>query len=238
MLTSSVDTTIRFLLPCTMNGDPGAINAAIEVASSCGAVLVPLLLRCTSKTETVSLEARPSEYDFLGMVQRQATIMEVPIEWIETSTHDAGRSIHVFAKEMDCSGILLFVHEGRGVLLETREVQYVIEHEHVILPFLVHLIDKETSPSPVGWIASWFQNKKNAETTRRKNAFPRWYPFALLALGLIVVGLVCLEGTAFLNEPMFTLASLLVKLFFVCVLTYSLVVILTFFVETWRQKQK
>ncbi len=47
MLTSSADMTIRLLLPCTMNGDPGAIHAAIEVASSCGAILVPLLLRGT-----------------------------------------------------------------------------------------------------------------------------------------------------------------------------------------------
>ncbi len=238
MLTRSTDMTVRFLLPCTANVDRGAIDAAIEVASSCGAILVPLLLRCTLKAEAVPSESRLPEHDFLDIVQQQAAIMEVPLEWIEMSTHDAGQSIHLFAEEMNCSGILLFVRDGRGVLLETKEVQYVIEHEHVILPFLVRLIPKETIPSPVAWVSSRFQGKKNAGTIRREKAFPPWYPFALLALGLIVVALVCLNGMYLLKEPVFTLVSLLVKLIFLCGVTLSLAAILTFFVETWRQKQE
>lgn len=236
MLPSSTDMTVRFLLPCTTSVDRGAITAAVKVTSLYGAILVPLSLRCTVKAEAVPSDARLPAHDFLQIVQQQAAVMDVPIEWLETSTHDAGQSIHVFAEEMNCAGILLFVREGRGVLLETKEVQYVIEHERIILPFLVRLITKETTPSPTAWIARWFQGKKNVETARRKNVFPRWYPFALLALALIVLALTCLNGMYLLNEPVFTLASLLAKLIFLCVMMLSLTAILKFFVEKWREK--
>lgn len=226
---SGTDMTVRFLLPCTMNGDREAIIAAMKVASLYGAILVPLSLRDTGMAEAVSLETQVPAHDFLEDVQQQAAIMKVPIEWMEISTHDASRSIHVVAEEMNCSGILLFVREGKGVLLESKRVQDVIEHERIILPFLVRLIDRETPPSPVTWLSRWFQGK---------NPFPWWYPFALLVLVLIVAALVCLDGLSLLREPVFTLASLLVKLLFVCVITYSLVAILTFFAETWRQKQE
>lgn len=234
---------IRFLLPCTANADRGAIDAAIEVAHSCGATLVPLSLRCTLKTEGAgaavqSSASRLSQHDFLEIVQHQATIMEVPIEWFEISTHDAGRSIHVFAEEMNCSGILLFVREGKGILLASNEVQYVIQHEHIILPFLVRLIPKKKASSPSAWISHQFQSRKNFATPQRKKAFPLWYPFALLAVGLIVAALVYLNGVYLLNEPVFTVASLLAKLIFICVAALSLAAILKFFVEKWRQEQE
>lgn len=229
---------IRFLLPCTANIDRGAIDAAIEVASSCGAILVPLSLRYTLKAETVASESQPPEQDFLDIVRRQAAIMEVPVEWIAMSTHNAGQSIHIFAEEMNCSGILLFVRDGRGVLLETREVQYVIEHEHVILPFLVHLLPRETTSSPATWVSDRFQSKKKAVIIQRKKALPRWYPSALFALCLIVGTLVYVNGMHLLQEPAFTFISLLVKLIFIGVIALSLAAILAFFVEAWRQKQK
>jgi hypothetical protein len=237
MLPSSSDIMVRFLLPCTKNVDREAITAAIKVTSLYGGILVPLSLRSAFKAETGPSDARRPAHHFLDSVQQQAAIMKVPVEWIEASTHDTGQSIHVFAEEMNCAGILLFVREGRGVLLETNEVQYVIEHERIILPFLVRLIAKKTIHPSAIWTLSWFQKKKNSGTTRRKTAFPRWYPFALLIVVLIVAALVGLNGIYLFKEPVFTLLSLLAKLFFVCVITYSLVVMLAFFVETWRQKQ-
>jgi hypothetical protein len=222
---------IRFLLPCTANIDRGAIDAAVEVASSCGAILVPLSLQNTLKTQIVPSESQPPEQNFLDIVRRQAAIMEVPVEWIAMSTHDTGQSIHIFAEEMDCSGILLFVRSGRGVLLETSEVQYVIEHEHIILPFLVHLLPAETTSSPSLWISNKARSRKVA--TRRKKALPRWYPFALLASYLIIGILIYLNGMYLLAEPVFTLASLLVKLVFIIVIALSLIALLAFFVEVW-----
>jgi len=235
----SAEMMIRFLLPCTANADRGAIDAAIELAHFYGATLVPLSLRCILKAEgDVQLETRLSQHDFLEVVQHQAAIMEVPIEWFEISTHDAGRSIHVFAEEMNCSGILLFVCEGRGILLETNEVRYVIKHEHIILPFLVCLIPKKRVPSPFSWISHQFQGKKNSEVPERKKTFPLWYPLALLASSLIVATLVFLNGIYLLKEPTFSLASLLAKLIFLCVIALSLTALLKFFVEKWRQEQE
>jgi hypothetical protein len=227
---------IRFLLPCTANIDQGAINAAVEVASSCGAILVPLLLRNMVQVKTEFSADQALDQDFLDIVRQQAAVMEVPIERIALSTYNAGQSIHILAEEMDCSGILLFIRDGRGVLLETGEVQYVIEHEHIILPFLVHLISKEPTLSSASWISDHFQSKKGK--IHRKKAFPRWYPFAFLASGLIISALVYLNGMDLLQEPVFTLSSLLVKLIFITVIALSLVAILAFFVEAWRQKQE
>ncbi len=85
----STEMMIRFLLPCTVKADRGAIDAAIEVAHSCGAILVPLSLQQTLKTEEVGAvqpETQHSQYDFLEIVQRQAAIMDVPLEWFEIST--------------------------------------------------------------------------------------------------------------------------------------------------------
>ncbi len=232
---------IRFLLPCTENADRGAIDAAIELVHSYGATLVPLSLKCTSETENVravQTEMRQPQHNFLEMVQHQAAIMEVPVEWFEISTHDAGRSIHAFAEEMDCSGILLFVSEGKGVLLETNEVRYVIEHEHIVLPFLIHLIPKKRTPFPPSWISRQFQSKKTSETSPRKERFPRWYPFALLAAGLMIATLAFLNGMYLLEEPGFTIGSLLTKLIFIGVVALSLTAILSFFVEKWRQEQE
>lgn len=241
MSTRSTEMMIRFLLPCTAQADQGAIDAAIEVAHSCGATLVPLSLQQGLKTEeegAVQAKSRLSQHSFLEMVQHQAAIMEVPLEWFELSTHDAGRSIHVFAEEMNCSGILLFVREGKGILLETKDVRYVIEHEHIILPFLIRLIPKETTPFLPLWKSHQFQSKKNVTILQKKKAFPRWYPFALLTAGLLVAILGSLNGMYLLQEPVFTLASLIAKLIFVCVFALSLAAILKFFVERWRQRQE
>ncbi len=221
---------VRFLLPCTTGADPDAIAVAVELAHSCGASLVSLSLQDALKVENVEAPG-PSKPDFLEIVQHQAACMEVPIEWFAISTHDTGRSIHVFAEEMDCSGILLFVREEQGILLKTSEVSYVIKHEHIILPFLVHLLPKEKSPS----IVSWRQRKG---IPQRKRAFPLWYPFALLALILIVAALVFLNSMYLLKEPVFSVASLLIKLIFICVVTLSLIAILTFYVAMWRKKQR
>lgn len=74
--------------------------------------------------------------------------------------------------------------------------------------------------------------------SQRKKAFPLWYPFALLALILIAAALVFLNAMYFFNEPVFTLASLLVKLVFICVITLSHTTILTFALDLWRKKRR
>ena len=226
----STETMIRFLLPCTTEVDRAAIDAAVELAYSCGAALVPLSLHNALRREDVKA-TQPSKHDFLELVQHQAAVMEVPVEWFAISTHDPGRSIHVFAEEMDCAGILLFTREGQGILLENNEVQYVIKHEHIILPFLIHLQPEKRTLFVVARPS--YQRKG---IPQRKKAFPLWYPFALLGLILIVAALVFLNAMYFFREPAFTLASLLVKLIFICVITLSLTTILTFSLDLWRKK--
>ena len=231
-------TTIRFLLPFTGEIDSGAIQAAVEVAQWCGATLVPLSLICFSEmpeTEDRRLEGRRKAHAFQDVVYRYATPMQVAVEGDDLFTCDVRQSIHLFAQEMECIGILLFVCEGTGVLLETDEVRQVVQQEKSALLYLVDLIPKAQTISLQEWLSSHFQKQKLWRLSSREKKYPFWYKVALLGWSLIITGLVILNTIATINEPSFEIVTLITRVVFVLTLSVCLFAILQFFLNEWKE---
>ncbi|MDQ2713588.1 MAG: hypothetical protein M3Z08_01625 [Chloroflexota bacterium] len=230
-------TTLRLLLPCTSVGDTTAIHAAIQVAQSCGAILVPLSLRRSAQMQDVRegarLVPRKEADDFLGTVLHSAAIMDVPVEWVDLSPRDAVRSIDLIFQEKECAAVLLFVRGGAGVLLETTEVQQVIAQRRGAFTLLVHLLPQESVSSRPAWLSRWFQKWSVSRLVRRKRAAPLWYRGVQLVCGLIVAGGVFLNGFDVLTEPRFDIASLIAKSVFLFVLALSLFCIPHSLLEAW-----
>jgi hypothetical protein len=149
----------RLLLPFTHGVDTQAIDSAVLLAKSHGAILVPLSLICLSGTRGARLEHIQQSKDFLEVVRHKAGRLGVPVEPVELSTRNAVQSTGLFAREMACAGILLFLREGAGVLLDTDEVKQVLQHESVSL-YLVCLQAKEGMGSRLRRLSRWFQRQQ------------------------------------------------------------------------------
>ena len=120
------------LLPFTHGVDASAINHALALAQHFHSTLVVLSLICLPKAPGARkprLDAIQQSRDFLEFVQCKAARQGVSITRVELYTHHPVRSIRILAQEMDCSGILLFVHRGTGVLLATTEVKQLLEDD-------------------------------------------------------------------------------------------------------------
>ena len=92
--------------------------------------------------------------DFLEFVYHKATRQGVPIVRIERYTQHLVQSIRALAQEMECTGILLFVHRGAGVLLATGEVKQLLEDDSLPL-YIVPLLQRESSFPLPKWLAGW-----------------------------------------------------------------------------------
>jgi hypothetical protein len=139
-----VMSTPRLLLPFTHGIDNSAITAALTLAQQRGATLVLVsLLRLPTPPDTRSVraEAIAQSNDFLEFVRHKAARTGVPVEYMELYTHDIVRSIRLLSQELDCLGILLFVRNGAGVLLDTTEIKRLLEQTDLFF-FLGHLPSK------------------------------------------------------------------------------------------------
>lgn len=148
---------MRLLLPFTQGVDVGAIDAALMLAQQRDATLVTISLIRSSGTQAMrgaQLDYRQPSENFLEVVQRQAVHVGVPVERIELTTHNAGQSIHIFAQELECAGIVLFLREGAGVLLDISEVKQILEEESAPL-YLMRLPVLEGASSPPKWRLRW-----------------------------------------------------------------------------------
>lgn len=153
---------IRLLLPFTQEVDIHAIHAALMVAQERDATLVAFSLIRSAEIQAAresQIAYRQPSIDFLEAVQQQAVQMGVSVARIELTTHNAGQSIHVFARELNCSGILLFLREGAGVLLDTREVKQILEKGGVP-QYLIRLSAPESTSLPGKWHPRWFQRPR------------------------------------------------------------------------------
>jgi len=63
----------------------------------------------------------------LETVKQKADWYSVRIERLEVSTSDVGQSINLVASEMECEGILLFVSQKGGILLQLHEIKRLME---------------------------------------------------------------------------------------------------------------
>ncbi len=146
------------LLPFTHGIDVSAITYALTLAQRFDFTLVVLsLIRLpeTPGTRNPRLEDIQQSKDFLEFVHHKAARQGVPIVRIELFTHHPVRSIHTLAQEMECAGILLFVHRGAGVLLATSEVKQLLEDESIPL-YIVSLLPSERGFPYPRWLARWF----------------------------------------------------------------------------------
>ncbi len=230
----------RLLLPCTSGIQEEAIDAALMLAQWCGATLVPLLLNClpeTAETEHALLERRREICMFQDIVGRRASLMNVPVEGIIRSTHNVRRSIHLFAQEMKCVGILLFTREGMGVLLDTNEVKQVVEQEKSTPLYHIHLIHKENRASLRKRLIQQFQRQKQDKVFTRQDKLPRWYKVTLLGCSLIVMLPIIINSVVLLNAPMLNLIALIIRFVFLIALSVFAFSIPRVFLTSWRGEQ-
>jgi len=110
----------RFLLPFTQCLDMGALAYAVQFSRRRRARLVPLALIPLTEQQWAKgprLEAIEQANDFLEAVKYKAARAGVLVEPYEMCTRDVVRCISLFAQEMMCEGILLFLQGGTTVLL-------------------------------------------------------------------------------------------------------------------------
>lgn len=145
------------LLPFTHGVDASAINYALALAQHFHSTLVVLSLICLPEAPGARkprLDAIQQSRDFLEFVQSKATRRGVPVTRFELYTHHPVRSIRTLAQEMDCAGILLFVHRGAGVLLATAEVKQLLEDDSLPL-YMAQLHAGERSFLGFRWLSRW-----------------------------------------------------------------------------------
>jgi GAF domain-containing protein len=97
------------------------------------------------------LDAIQQSRDFLEFVQGKAARQGVAISRLELYTRHPVLSIRTLAQEMDCSGILLFVHRGDGVLLATTEVKQLLE-DHSLPLYIARLHTDESRFPGLRWL--------------------------------------------------------------------------------------
>jgi hypothetical protein len=121
--------TRRLLLPFTQGVDVLALEYAVLLAKNCNAILLPLSLISTSgerNSKGARLEHIQQSKDFLECVRHKAAKHGMSVNPIEAYTGNSVQHIKLLAQEMDCDGIILFVRDGKGVLLDTYETKHVI----------------------------------------------------------------------------------------------------------------
>jgi hypothetical protein len=131
----------RLLLPFTQGVEMEALDSAVLLAKACQATLVALaliLVPAKRRRPEPRLEHVMQAKDFLEAVRWKAARHGVPIERCEVFTEDVVRSIDVLTKSLECRGMVLFVREGRGVLLSIDEIACVVEQVDCT-GYIVHL---------------------------------------------------------------------------------------------------
>lgn len=122
--------TTRFLLPFVHGVEKFAIEQAVLLAKSHQAVLVPLVLIHMPeerRKKGVRLEYLQQSKDFLETVKQKADWYAVQTERLEVFTRDVVQSINLVASEMECDGILLFVNQKSGILLQIHQIKGLME---------------------------------------------------------------------------------------------------------------
>src|SRR5689334_5397202 len=113
------------LLPFVHGIDNSALSCALAFAQETKtSLLLVALIRLPSdpKGKKVRAEAFAQRQDFFEVMTHKAARADVAIKCMPVSTQHIARSIQMLAQEMACAGTLLFVRDGKGVLLETEDI--------------------------------------------------------------------------------------------------------------------
>jgi hypothetical protein len=119
----------RLLLPFTHGVSMSAIEQAVRFAKREHATLLPLSLLPEDREMSRRLrwEHIQQSKDFLEAVRHKAERHGVPVELFEVHTEHPAQTINEFAHQHHVSGVLVFVREGKGVLLSSNQINHLLE---------------------------------------------------------------------------------------------------------------
>jgi hypothetical protein len=138
--------TTRLLLPFTHGVEMEALEAAVLLAASHRATLVPLSLVPApgARGKGARLEHIQQSKDFLEAAQQKALRHHVPFERFEAFTGDVVQSIAVLAQQMACDGVIVARRGKKGSLLSAEMIEQLMEMRPCPL-FLIYLPSREPS---------------------------------------------------------------------------------------------
>jgi hypothetical protein len=113
--------TTRLLLPFTYGGEMDTIAAAVRMAASHHAALVPLSLILRPQTRGKGVRLEPK--DFLEAVQRKAFRQLVSLERFEVFTGARVQRLFVLVDQLGCDGILLVLCGRNGSVLDAEMME-------------------------------------------------------------------------------------------------------------------
>jgi hypothetical protein len=171
--------TTRLLLPFTHGVDMEALDYGVLLAKSHHAILVPLALLIVPErrwSKGVRLEQVQEAKDFLEAVRYKAQRQMVPIERFEMVTYDVVQSIGDLVRQMACDGVVLTVRGQDGILLDTDEVEQLME-QLLCTFYLIHLPPRKEIDlfQPLQRLSSWLLGQR--KRTDRQLLVP-WTPQA------------------------------------------------------------
>lgn len=163
---------VRLLLPFTHGIDSSAITYAIALAQHLKATLT--LLSLIHQPQAASKGPRWEDIqqsrDFLEYAQHKAVRSGVLVERMELYTHHAPRSIRALAQEMDCTGIVLVVRRGSGLLLATNEIKQLLEERSVPI-YVVSLPTRKRLFSLPSWLSRGLASHNSPNSVLRWEIF-------------------------------------------------------------------
>ncbi len=131
----------RLLLPFTHSIDSEALHIALVLVASYNTTLVPLAIMQPS-SRSQPFQVRPGQVeqanDFHMLLQHKARHYGVPLEPLTISAIDCSQAIGRKVQDLHCEGILLFIRDEHGVLLEGQNIQQLLNQRPSSI-FLVQL---------------------------------------------------------------------------------------------------
>jgi hypothetical protein len=116
------------LLPFSYDIDAAAIEQAITLAYDYNATLVPFsIIPLSGRHHTVRLEHIQQAKDFQILTKQKATRAGVPVETLERYTSEEVQVIRSVALELQCTGILLFARQQKGILLSATTIRQLMQ---------------------------------------------------------------------------------------------------------------
>lgn len=149
--------TTRLLLPFSHGVEMETLEAAVQLAASHHATLVPLSLIAVpqARGKGARLEHIQQSKDFLEAAQQKAMQHRVSLERFEAFTSDVVRSIAALVPRLSCDGMILALRGNNGSLLSTK----IIEQVMAIAPCPLYLIYLPSSqPSWMTRLRGHFSN--------------------------------------------------------------------------------
>lgn len=161
--------TTRLLLPFTHGIEMETIEAAVLMAASHHATLVPLSLISVpqARAKGARLEHIQQSKDFLEATQQKALWHRVPLERFEVFTGNVVQSIAVLVHQLACDGMILALRGQQGSLLSAEIIEQLMATRSCTL-YLIYLPARESS-----WVlrlrklfSNWRPGKRLRAATR------------------------------------------------------------------------